>query len=88
LGAEVDTAGDGFLTTFDGPARAIRCLRAFQREAAPLGLRLLQCERVIAASRAALGEAAFDEASKEGQAMTLERAIEYTLASGRPSGTV
>jgi class 3 adenylate cyclase len=24
-GREVDTAGDGFLATFDGPARAIRC---------------------------------------------------------------
>jgi class 3 adenylate cyclase len=24
-GAEVDTAGDGFLATFDGPARAVRC---------------------------------------------------------------
>jgi hypothetical protein len=24
----VDTAGDGFLATFDGPARAVRCARA------------------------------------------------------------
>lgn len=24
-GEEVDTAGDGFLASFDGPARAIRC---------------------------------------------------------------
>ncbi|HET8969143.1 MAG TPA: adenylate/guanylate cyclase domain-containing protein, partial [Gaiellaceae bacterium] len=27
-GREVDTAGDGFFATFDGPARAIRCARA------------------------------------------------------------
>jgi class 3 adenylate cyclase len=27
-GREIDTAGDGFLSTFDGPARAIRCARA------------------------------------------------------------
>ncbi len=27
-GEEVDTAGDGFLATFDGPARAIACARA------------------------------------------------------------
>jgi class 3 adenylate cyclase len=27
-GREVDTAGDGFLATFDGPARAIRCAQA------------------------------------------------------------
>ena len=26
-GREIDTAGDGFLATFDGPARAIRCAR-------------------------------------------------------------
>ena len=39
-GVEVDTTGDGLLATFDGPARAIRCARAIQREAVPLGLRL------------------------------------------------
>jgi pimeloyl-ACP methyl ester carboxylesterase len=27
-GREIDTAGDGFLATFDGPARGIRCARA------------------------------------------------------------
>src|SRR3989337_650839 len=27
-GVEIDTAGDGFLVTFDGPARAVRCARA------------------------------------------------------------
>src|SRR6185503_576435 len=27
-GKEVDTAGDGFLATFDGPARAVRCALA------------------------------------------------------------
>jgi class 3 adenylate cyclase len=27
-GREIDTAGDGFLATFDGPARAVRCGRA------------------------------------------------------------
>ena len=27
-GVEVDTAGDGFLASFDGPARAISCARA------------------------------------------------------------
>ncbi len=31
-GTEVDTAGDSLLATFDGPARAIRCARAIQRE--------------------------------------------------------
>jgi pimeloyl-ACP methyl ester carboxylesterase len=37
-GREVDTAGDGFLATFDGPARAIRCALAIGREVRQLGL--------------------------------------------------
>jgi class 3 adenylate cyclase len=39
-GREVDTAGDGFLATFDGPARAIRCGVAAARAVSELGLRL------------------------------------------------
>ena len=39
-GVEVDTAGDGLLARFDGPARAIRCARAIQRAAYELGLEL------------------------------------------------
>jgi class 3 adenylate cyclase len=34
----VDTAGDGFFATFDGPARAIRCARAIVSAIRPLGL--------------------------------------------------
>jgi class 3 adenylate cyclase/pimeloyl-ACP methyl ester carboxylesterase len=37
-GIEIDTAGDGFFATFDGPARAIRCAREIQGEVAALGL--------------------------------------------------
>jgi class 3 adenylate cyclase/pimeloyl-ACP methyl ester carboxylesterase len=37
-GREVVTAGDGFLATFDGPARAIRCARAITEAVHPLGL--------------------------------------------------
>lgn len=37
-GAEIDTAGDGFFATFDGPARAVRCARAIQGEIAELGV--------------------------------------------------
>ena len=37
-GHEVDTAGDGFLATFDGPARAIRCAVAIQSGVRGLGL--------------------------------------------------
>jgi class 3 adenylate cyclase/pimeloyl-ACP methyl ester carboxylesterase len=39
-GTEVDTAGDGFLTTFDGPARAIRCAQAIRDALRPLGLQV------------------------------------------------
>jgi pimeloyl-ACP methyl ester carboxylesterase len=37
-GREVDSAGDGFLATFDGPARAIRCASAIVDGARELGL--------------------------------------------------
>jgi class 3 adenylate cyclase len=37
-GHEVKTMGDGFLATFDGPARAIRCATALQEEVAGLGV--------------------------------------------------
>ena len=39
-GREIDTAGDGFLASFDGPARAIRCAAAVVDGARPLGLEL------------------------------------------------
>jgi pimeloyl-ACP methyl ester carboxylesterase len=37
-GREVDTAGDGFFATFDGPARAIRCATAITSGVHDLGL--------------------------------------------------
>jgi class 3 adenylate cyclase len=39
-GHEVDTAGDGFFATFDGPARAIRCAEAIVDAVRPLGLKV------------------------------------------------
>jgi class 3 adenylate cyclase len=39
-GREVDTAGDGFLATFDGPGRAIRCVEAIQDSVRALGLEI------------------------------------------------
>jgi len=39
-GSEIDTAGDGFLASFDGPARAIRCALALHRAVAKLDIRL------------------------------------------------
>lgn len=37
-GREVKTTGDGFLATFDGPARAIRCAKAICDGVRPLGV--------------------------------------------------
>jgi predicted ATPase/class 3 adenylate cyclase len=45
-------------------------------------------DKCRAATHAALGNIVFSVAWAEGRAMTLEQAIEYALASGRPSGTV
>ena len=39
-GREIDTAGDGFLATFDGPARAVRCAVAIIGELRPIGLEI------------------------------------------------
>ena len=50
-GREVDTAGDGFMATFDGPARAIRCASAAVAGVRSLGLDIRagvhtgECER-------------------------------------------
>lgn len=39
-GREIDTAGDGFLATFDGPARAVRCALAAASAVRSLGLEI------------------------------------------------
>ena len=39
-GREIDTAGDGFLAAFDGPARAIRCAAAVRERARARGIEL------------------------------------------------
>ena len=39
-GQEIDTAGDGFFATFDGPARAVRCAQAVRDGVRPLGLQI------------------------------------------------
>jgi class 3 adenylate cyclase len=37
-GVEIDTTGDGFFATFDGPARAVRCAQAIMSAVRPLGI--------------------------------------------------
>jgi class 3 adenylate cyclase len=51
-GREIDNTGDGFLASFDGPARAIRCACAIRDQVQALGLEIRaglhtgECERV------------------------------------------
>ena len=39
-GREIDTAGDGFLATFDGPARAVGCACRIREAVLPLGVEI------------------------------------------------
>jgi class 3 adenylate cyclase len=39
-GVEVDTTGDGFLATFDGPARAVRCAAAIAERTRSIGIEI------------------------------------------------
>ena len=39
-GCEIDTAGDGFFVTFDGPARAIRCACAIRDAVRDIGIEI------------------------------------------------
>ena len=39
-GKEIDTAGDGFFASFDGPARAVRCAEAAVEATRPLGIEI------------------------------------------------
>lgn len=51
-GTEIDTAGDGFFASFDGPARAIRCADAITKGVRELGIEIRaglhtgECERI------------------------------------------
>jgi len=74
-GQEVDTAGDGFFATFEGPARAVRCAMAIRESVRSLGIEIRaglhtgECEKVggkvggIAVHTGArvLGQAAADQ---------------------------
>ena len=57
-GREVDTAGDGFFATFDGPARAIRCALASVDAVRAIGLEIRTASMwARSASRTALSAA-------------------------------
>jgi class 3 adenylate cyclase len=73
-GKEIRIAGDGFLATFDGPARAIRCACAIRDAARGLGLEI----------RAGLhtGEVELAETGVEGIAVHIGARIGHLAASG------
>jgi class 3 adenylate cyclase len=81
-GREVDTAGDGFLATFDGPARALRCAVAIRDAVRALGLEI----------RAGLhtGEIELDGAGVAGLAVHIGARVAATADPGTvlASGTV
>jgi class 3 adenylate cyclase len=81
-GEEVDTAGDGFFATFDGPARAIECARSIVAASADEGLAL----------RAGLhtGECELADAKVTGLAVHIGARVVDSAGAGeiRVSGTV
>ena len=84
-GREVDTAGDGFFATFDGPARAIRCATAIVDTVRGLGLEndLAEAQRHKEASDAAIAAHEKALAEARGRAQTLANETREKAAAGR-----
>ncbi len=74
-GREIDTAGDGFFASFDGPARAVRCAAAITAAVPELGLDV----------RAGLhtGECEFIDGKMGGMAVVIGSRIAAVAASGQ-----
>jgi class 3 adenylate cyclase len=81
-GREVDTAGDGFLATFDGPARAIRSAKAITESVRRLGLEIragLHTGEVELAGEAVRGIAVHTGARVAAQARASEVLVSQTV---------
>ena len=75
-----------------GALQAARLFGAAEALMEAIGYRLVPQERVVlepyrVSVRSRLGEATWEEALAQGQAMELEKAIEYALSEGKPSTT-
>jgi DNA-binding NarL/FixJ family response regulator len=87
-GEEIDTTGDGFLSSFDGPARAVRCALAIQERLAPLGLAIRagvhtgEVEQVDGAARGIALHVASRIAARASSAEVLVSATTRDLAAG------
>jgi class 3 adenylate cyclase len=81
-GREIDTAGDGFFATFDGPARAIRCARTVVDDLRGIGLDVragLHTGEVELAGEAVRGIAVHTGARVAGQAGPGEVLVSQTV---------
>jgi class 3 adenylate cyclase len=87
-GREVDTAGDGFLATFDGPARGIRCARAISDAVRDVGLEVRaglhtgECELVDGGVRGIAVHTGARVASKAGAGEVLVSSTVRDLVAG------
>ncbi|HEX6663791.1 MAG TPA: adenylate/guanylate cyclase domain-containing protein [Gaiellaceae bacterium] len=81
-GREIDTAGDGFFATFDGPARAIRCARTVVDDLRGIGLDVrvgLHTGEVELAGKAVRGIAVHTGARVAGMAGAGEVLVSQTV---------
>jgi class 3 adenylate cyclase len=81
-GVEVDTAGDGFFVTFDGPARAIRCACAIRDAVREIGIEIragLHTGEVEHRGKAATGLAVHVGARVAGLAQASEVLVTSTV---------
>jgi class 3 adenylate cyclase len=87
-GREVDTAGDGFFATFDGPARAVRAACAIRDGVRPLGLEIRagvhtgECELANGAVRGIAVHAAARVAGRAGAGQVLASSTVRDLVAG------
>jgi pimeloyl-ACP methyl ester carboxylesterase len=87
-GHEVDTAGDGFFATFDGPARAVRAACAIRDGVQRLGLEIRagvhtgECELVDGAVRGIAVHAAARVAARGGPGQVLVSSTVHDLVAG------
>jgi class 3 adenylate cyclase len=87
-GREVDTAGDGFFATFDGPGRAIRAACAIRDALKPLGLEIRagvhtgECEMAGGAVRGIAVHAAARVAAQAEPGQVLASSTVHDLVAG------
>jgi pimeloyl-ACP methyl ester carboxylesterase len=87
-GREIDTAGDGFFATFDGPGRAIRAACAIRDGVQPLGLEIRagvhtgECEVAGGAVRGIAVHAAARVAAQANAGVVLASSTVHDLVAG------